>query len=143
MRILLHTHTACLFKSFTALVDMLYKYIAYDYLKYGYICTHQHLHAEITVAIRLLCLAGGSYLNLNNVYCFSMSTMLKYRLYFIGAVNFCGLLKLKFPSYATEIYSGQTQSCDISSYSVRSGCVSAMNSLLVVIKCPPMDYSKT
>ena len=39
------------FQAFTALVDMLYQYIAYDYLKYGYTCTQQPAHAEITVAI--------------------------------------------------------------------------------------------
>ena len=56
------------FQAFTALVDMLYQYIAYDYLKYGYTCTRQPVHAEITVAIGLQWLPCGSYLDLKNVY---------------------------------------------------------------------------
>ena len=68
------------FQAFTALVDMLYQYIAYDYLKYGYTCTQQPVHAEITVAIGLRWLAGGSYLDLKNVYCCSISTVYKHRL---------------------------------------------------------------
>ena len=129
------------FQAFTALVDMLYQYIAYDYLKYGYTCTHQPVHAEITVAIGLQWLAGGSYLDLKNVYCCSTSTVYNHRLCFICAVNLCDLLMLRFPTSATEICSAQTQFCDISSNSVISGCVGAMDGLLVVIKCPSMKDS--
>ena len=43
-------------QAFMSLVDMLYQYISYDYLKYGYITTQQPVQAEITVAIGL-CLA--------------------------------------------------------------------------------------
>ena len=39
------------FQAFMAIVDMLYQYIAYDYLTKEYTCTHQPVHAEITVAI--------------------------------------------------------------------------------------------
>ena len=115
---------------------MLYQYIAYDYLKYGYTCTHQPVYAEITVAIGLWWLVGGSYLDLKNVYCCSVSTISKHRLCFICAVTLCDLLKLKFLMSATEICSVQTQLPKISSNSIISGCVGAMDGLLVVIKCP-------
>ena len=115
------------FQAFTALVDMLYQYIAYDYLKYGYTCTQQPVHAEITVAIGLRWLAGGSYLDLKNVYCCSISTVYKHRLRFIRAVNLCDLLKLKFPTSAAEIYRAQVWFCDISSNNVTRGCVGAIN----------------
>ena len=73
--------TYCMsFQVLTALVDMLYQYITHDYLKHGYFCTQQPVHAEITVAIGLRWLAGGSYLDLKNVYCCSISTVYKHRL---------------------------------------------------------------
>ena len=54
------------FQAFTALVDVLYLYIAYNYLKYGgYTYTHQPVYAEITVTIGLCWLAGTSYLMLD------------------------------------------------------------------------------
>ena len=129
------------FQAFTALVDMLYQYIAYDYLKYGYTCTQQSVHVEITVAIGLRWLAGGSYLDLKNVYCCSISTVYKHRLCFIHAVNLCDLLELKFPASAAEICRAQGWFCDISSNNVISGCVGAIDGLLVVIKCQPMKDS--
>ena len=43
-------------QAFMSLVDMLYQYISYDYLKYGFTTTQQPVQAEITVAIGL-CLA--------------------------------------------------------------------------------------
>jgi hypothetical protein len=58
------SQTYCMsFQAFTALIDMLYQYIAYDYLKYGYTCTQQPVHAEITIALGLCWLSGGSYLS--------------------------------------------------------------------------------
>ena len=57
------------------LVNMLYQYISYDYLKYGYTTTQQPVQAEITVAIGLHWLAGGSYLDLKNFYCCSVDTI--------------------------------------------------------------------
>ena len=110
-------------------------------MKYGYTCTHQLVHAEITVAIGLQWLAGGLYLDLKNVYCCSVSTVYKHRVCFICAVSLCDLLKLKFPTSATEICSAQTQLREISSNSVISGCVGAMDGLLVVIKYPSMKDS--
>ena len=129
------------FQAFTALEDMLYQYVAYDYLKYGYTCTQQSVHVEITVAIGLRWLAGGSYLDLKNVYCCSISTVYKHWLHFICAVSLCNLLKLKFPTSATEIFRAQAWFCDISSNNVISGCVGAIDGLLVVIKCPSMKDS--
>ena len=129
------------FPAFTALVDMLYLFIAYDYLKYGNTCTHQPVHAEITVAIGLCWLASGSYLDFKNVYCCSVSTVYKHRLCFICSVNMCDLLKLKFPTSATEICSTQNQYYDISSNSVINGCAGAMDGFLVVIKCPSIKLS--
>ena len=101
----------------------------------------QPVHAEITVAIGLHWLAGGSYLDLKNVYCCSISTVCKHRLCFICAVNLCDLLKLKFSTSAAEISRAQGQFCDISSNNVISGCVGAIDGLLVVIKCPSMKDS--
>ena len=66
-----------------SLVDMLYQYIPYDYLKYGFTTTPQPVHAEITVAIGFHWLAGGSYLDLKNVWCCSVDTINKHRLLFI------------------------------------------------------------
>ena len=129
------------FQAFTVLVDMLYQYVAFDYLKYGYTCTQQPVHAEITVAIGLRWLAGGSYLDLKNVYCCSISTVSKHRLCFICAVNLCDLLNIKFPTSAAEICRAQAQFCDINSNNVISGCVGAIDSLLVVIKCPSIKDS--
>ena len=40
-------------QAFMSLVDMLYQYISYDYLKYGFTTTQQPVQAEITVAIGL------------------------------------------------------------------------------------------
>ena len=110
-------------------------------MKYGYTFTHQPVHAEITVAIGLQWLAGGSYFDLKNMYCCSVSTVYKHRLCFIHTVNLCDLLKLRFPTSATEICSAQTQFCEISSNSVIRGCVGAMDGLLVVIKYPSMKDS--
>ena len=128
-------------QAFTSLVDMLYQYISYDYLKYGFTSTQQPVQAEITVAIGLHWLAGGSYLDLKNVYCCSVDTIYKHRLLFIRAVNMCDLLKLKFPTSAAEICTVQAGFCNISSNSVITGCVGAIDGLLVVIKCPSMKAS--
>ena len=53
----------------------------------------------------------------------------------------CDLLKLKFPTSAAEICSVQAGFCNISSNSVITGCVGAMDGLLVVIKCPSTKAS--
>ena len=136
--------TYCMsFQAVTALVDMLYQYIAYNYLKHGYTCAHQPLYAEIAATIGLQWLAGGSYHHLDNVYCCSVSTVYKHRLCFIHAVNLCEWLKLKFPTSATEVFSAQTQFCNIRSKIETSGCVSAMDCLLVVIKCSSMKDSNS
>jgi hypothetical protein len=122
------------FQAFTALVDMMYQYIAYDSLKYGYTCIQQPVHAEITVAIGLRRLAGGSYLDLKNVYCCNISTVYKHMLCFTCTVSLCDLLKLKFPTSATEICKAQDWFCDISSNNVICGCVGAIDGLHVAIK---------
>ena len=128
-------------QAFTSLVDKLYQYISYDYLKYGFTTTQQPVQAEITVAIGLHWLAGGSYLDLKNVYCCGVDTIYKHRILFIQAVSMCDLLKLKFPTSAAEICSVQAGFCNISSNSVITGCVGAINGVLVVIKCPSMKAS--
>ena len=61
--------------------------------------------------------------------------------FLIHAANLGDLLKLNFPSSARKICSAQNQFCDISSNSVISGCVGAMDGLLVVVKCPSMKDS--
>jgi hypothetical protein len=128
-------------QAFMSLVDMLYQYISYDYLKCGFTATQQPVQSEITVAIGLCWLTGGSYLDLKNVYCYSVDTIYKHRLLFIQAVNICDLLKVKFPTFAVEICSVQAGFCNISSNSVLTGCVGAIDGLLVVIKCPFMKTS--
>jgi DDE superfamily endonuclease len=125
-------------QAFMSLVDMLYQYISYDYLKYGFTITQLPVQADITVAIGLCWLAGGSYLDLKNVYCCSVDTIYKHILLCIQAVNMCDLLKLKFPTSAAEICSVQAGFCNISSNSVITGCVGAIDGLLVVIKCLSM-----
>ena len=50
----------------------------------------------------------------------------------------CDLLKIKFPTSAAEIYSVQAGFCSISSNKVITGCVGAIDGLLVVIKCSSM-----
>ena len=70
-------------QAFLSLVDMLNQYISYDYSKYGYTNTQQPIQSEITFAIGLYWLAGGSYLDLKNVYNLSVDTINKHRLLFI------------------------------------------------------------
>ena len=53
----------------------------------------------------------------------------------------CDLLKIKFPTSAAEICSVQSGFCSISSNRVITGCVGAIDGLLVVIKCPSMKAS--
>ena len=50
----------------------------------------------------------------------------------------CDLLKLKFPASAAEICSVNDGFCNISSNSVITGCVGAIDGFLVIIKCPSM-----
>jgi DDE superfamily endonuclease len=110
-------------------------------LKYGYITTQQPVQAEITAAIGLHWRANGSYLDLKNVYCCSDDTIYKHRLLFIQAVKMCDLLKLRFPTSAPEICSVQAGFCNISSNSVITGCVGAIDVSLIFIKCPSMKAS--
>ena len=80
----LFARTYCMaLQVFMSLVDMLNQYISYDYSKYGYTNTQQPIQAEITVAIGLCWLAGGSYLDLKNVYNCSVDTIYMHRLLFI------------------------------------------------------------
>ena len=130
------------FQAFTALEDMLYQQVTYDYLKYGYTCSPQQpVHTDITVAIGLSCLAGSSYLDFKNVNCSSICTVYKHRLCFIHTVTLCDLLKLKFPTSAVEICRAQAWFCDISSNYVMSVYVGSIDGLLVFIKCPSMKDS--
>ena len=94
------------------------------------------IEAEITAAIGLCWHAVDSYIDLKNVYSCSVSTIYAHRLCFIHSVNSCEHLKIKFPRTPAEISASQKQFQDISSNSVISGCVGAIDGLLVVIKCP-------
>ena len=128
-------------EAFGALVKLLYGNISYNYSKYGYTSSQEPIEAEITVAIGLCWLAGGSYIDLKNAYSCSVSSIYAHRLCFIHAVNSCDLLKLHFPMKLAEIYSSQSQFQEISSNSVISGCIGTIDGLLVVVKCPSMKDS--
>ena len=130
-------------EAFGALVKLLYGNISYNYSKYGYTSSQEPIEAEITVAIGLCWLAGGSYIDLKNVYPCSVSSIYAYRLCFIHAVNSCKLLKLHFPMTLAEIHSSQSQFQEISSNSVVRGCIGAIDGFLVVVKCPSMKDSES
>ena len=76
-----------------------------------------------------------------NVYYCSVSSVYAYRLCFIHAVNSCDLLKLHFPMTLAEIHSSQSQFQEMNSNCVMSGCIGAIDGLLVVVKCPIMKDS--
>ena len=125
-------------EAFGALVKLLYGNISYDYSKYGYTSSQEPIFAEITVAIGLCWLVRGSYIDLKSVYSCSVSSIYAHRLFFIHAVNSCDLLKLHFSMALAEIHSTQSQFQEISSNSVISGCIGAIDGLLVAVKCPSM-----
>ena len=54
-------------EAFGALVKLLYGNISYNYSKYVYTSSQEPIKAEITVAIGLCGLDGGSYIDLKNV----------------------------------------------------------------------------
>ena len=114
-------------------MKLLYGNLSYDYSKYGYTSSQEPIFAETSVAIGLCWLAGGSYIDLKNVYSCSVSS--------IYAVNSCDLLKLHFPMTLAEIHSSQSQFQEISSNSAISGCIGAMDGLFVFVKCPFMKDS--
>ena len=103
--------------------------------KYVFTFSQDPIEAEITVTIGLFWLAGGSYIDLKNVYSCSVSSIYAHRLCFIHTVDSCEHLKLQFPRTPAEISAPQKKFQDTSSNSVISGCVGAIDGLLVVVKC--------
>jgi hypothetical protein len=128
-------------EAFGAHVKLLYGNISYNYSKYGYTSSQEPIEAEITLAIGLCWLAGGSYIDLKNVFSCRVSSIYARRLCFIHAVNSCDLLKLHFPMTLAEIHSSQSQFQEVSSNCVISGCIGAIDGLIVVVKCPSMKDS--
>ena len=127
-----------IFEAFDTLVNLLYGNISYKYSKYGFTSSQSPIEVEITDAIGLCWLAEGSCIDLKNVYSCSVSSIYTHRLYFTHAVTSCEHLKLHFSRTPAKISDSQMQFQDISSHSVISGCIGAIDSFLVVVKCPSM-----
>jgi hypothetical protein len=55
-------------EAFGALVKLLSGNMSYNYSKYGYTSSQEPIKAEITIVIGFCWLAGGSFIDLKNVY---------------------------------------------------------------------------
>ena len=95
-------------EAFDTLVNLLYGNISYNYSKYGFTSSQDPIEAEITVAIGLCWFAGGSYIDLKNVYSCSVSSIYTHRLCFIHVVTSCEHLKLHFPRTPAEIHASKS-----------------------------------
>ena len=122
-------------EAFDTLVNFLYENISYKYSKYGFTSSQDPIDAAITIAIGLYWLAVGSYIDLKNVHSCSVRSIYTHRLCLIHAVTSCEPLKLHIPITPAEISASQIQFQEMSSNSVISGCVGAIDGSLVVVKC--------
>ena len=90
------------------------------FLRHGYTCTLLWVHAEIIVAIALCWLAGGWYLDLKNMYCYSVCTVYVCRLHYIFlCCELVWFVQFKFPTTCAKNWCAQIQFHQISFISLQ------------------------
>ena len=88
--------------AFNTLLELLRGYITFDILKSLNSCDDP-IYPELVLATGLCWLAGGSYLDIKEVYNFSRSSYYQCRDTFLDAVLDCEALAIKFPEMPEEI----------------------------------------
>ena len=95
-------------EAFLKLLDLLRPMVAPDIRKSHNSCDNP-IYPELVLAIGLRWLAGGSYLDLKNVYVVSQTSVYRCRDIFINAVLNCNELRIRFPETAEEFESIRRQ----------------------------------
>jgi hypothetical protein len=127
-------------EAFNTLVDLLRPMITPNLIKALNSCV-EPIYPEIAVAVALRWLAGGSYLDLKNVYGISRSTVFRLRDMFLDAVLECSALEIRFPDTPEEIEKVRWQFEAKSTDKVMRGCVGAMDGMLALTKQPSLADS--
>jgi len=86
---------------------------------------------EIVLAIGLRTLAGGSYLDIKDVYNVSVTSVYRYRNKVVDAINQCAALHLRFPTTPDEDRKQARAFEAISTDNVMKGCVGALDGCLI------------
>ena len=126
--------------AFNTLLELLWGYITFDILKSLNSC-NDPIYPKLVLTTGLHWLAGGSYLDIKEVYNFSRSSYYWCRDTFLDAVLDCEALAIKFPEMPEEIEQVWARFEAKSSQRVMQGCVGALDGLLARICCPTATES--
>lgn len=128
------------FDAFYHLLELLRPMITYDVIKSKNSCD-KPIFPELVLATGIRWLAGGSYIDIMDVYDYSQSSFYRCRNTFLTAVLTCDALEIKFPETPEELEAVRVRFEAKSSEGVMRGCVGALDGLLARIKCPSVAES--
>jgi hypothetical protein len=127
--------------AFDKLVALLHPALMPDILQSGNVCSSPIL-PELALAMTLRYLAGGSYLDIKEVYNVSKSSFYRSRDNVIEAILACNDLHFKFPQTRNEVEHQAAQFRALSSEDVMRGCVGALDGCLIPIDRPRWGHDQ-